>query len=321
MNVAYHPADNDGYGVKSGFVPVCYRPVDPPEGFGNGIDTGRTLGNRWGGADLEFIAACAFHIPFFVCWRGLAGDGGLTSGNNLTLKTVTALTPVSLHNDFILQWTPLAFMTLECGFLLGTGWNLENAGIYGMGLNSDGTGNISLPGFGLVLKERAGINLQFDLAAVWPGEWRHILLFASFSFVRQDYTSAGKNEAWLWRNDYGENFNGWQYRGTYFAGYKFPFNELTAGMLIETFENLGSVRKLSTLDSEGWGSDFADVTFGPTVSWKGKYSQKFTIVMQFRTIRDYEGDTIFYNWFQNRESSGTVSVRFYRIAFSYSYNF
>ncbi len=82
-----------------------------------------------------------------------------------------------------------------------------------------------------------------------------------------DFTGAGKDEAWQWEADLGDNFNGWRFSTQTFVGYRMPRRVEMVGVLVSTVTNLFWNAKRSPMDEPGgWGSDFVTVTIAPLVN-------------------------------------------------------
>ena len=112
---AYSPADNWGYGVSDGdFAPISYDPVENTS-FSSLPDQGRDLGSTWGSAKIQALLTHRLVLPF------LAGSGPLTTGNNVALSPTGALSPVSLRLEAQATLTPIAFLNVFAGVMLGTG--------------------------------------------------------------------------------------------------------------------------------------------------------------------------------------------------------
>ena len=310
---AYYLPDNKGYGVSDGsFAPITYEPEPLPGGFlPIGADLGRDLGSTWGPAEIQFLLTHRIRVPF------LAGSGPMTSGNNVTFSFTGALTPVSTRLEARANLTPIAFLDLFAGAMVGTGWDI---GLFnGMGLNADGTGNPESASLqGMVSESWVGGTFQFDLAALVPGKWNHVVALISPKLQYAWFSAAGKGEAWMWEADKGENFNGFRFYGTYFLGYQMPLALDTLGLLVETEQNLGYVKDLDTEDSADWGSDYLQITVSPVFGFTLSETSSLAVLLQFRReqLYDQSDDTIFANYFRNRNQVGTY-WDFYRISFSY----
>ncbi|MDR2079196.1 MAG: hypothetical protein LBP74_05700, partial [Treponema sp.] len=137
------------------------------------------------------------------------GEGPLTSGNNLRNLLTVSVTPVSFSGKIEGIFTPIAFFQLSAGFFAGTGWNINfgNKVKYGLGLNIpeesrdqalDGGSKTSVvyraPFDGLVWDLHGGTTLQFDTAAIWPGDWRHIVFRAYNEINYWAFTGAADGE-------------------------------------------------------------------------------------------------------------------------------
>lgn len=312
--IAYYFDDHSGYdhGQTGGFIAPNYNVVDSPGGFSPAAgDDARTLGSGWGSAELQLYLSHKMTIPF------LQGNTNLTEGNNTKIRIDLYAAPVALYTKASVKVTPLAFFNLELGSMIGTGWNAF--GFNGLGLNRTGTAETSsFPG--IVTQLWTSASFQFDLAAIMPGEWNHIVLVANGKVQYNYFSAAGNEEPWQWLADSGENFNGFQFKGTYFIGYQMPLLLDTIGFLLETEENIGANRYLSTMSDNGWGSDFVTLTFGPMGNFKLGKQSDLTVLVQFQSGRDYTDDTIFNTYFINRVYEDTY-VKLYRIAMSYKYTF
>jgi len=310
---AYYIDDNKGFGVSDGgFAPISYSPEPLPGSYVSiGNDDGRDLGSGWGAAEIQALLTLRIVVPF------LAGAGDLTSGNNVSFAITGALTPVSTRLELRATLTPVAFLNIFVGSMLGTGWDI---GLFnGMGLNAGGSGVPESASFrGIVLESWIGGTFQFDLAALVPGDWTHVVTLVSPKLQYAWFSAADKGDAWMWEVDNGENFNGFMFYGTYFLGYQMPLVLNTAGILVETEQNLGYVRDLSTMDSGGWGSDHVLITVSPVFNFTLSESSSLAVLFQFRRERLYDesDDSIFANYYENRHTVGTY-WDFYRIAFSY----
>jgi hypothetical protein len=309
---AYYLPDHKGYGVADGgFAPISYSPVEVPSTFTSvGADQGRALGSTWGPAEIQVLLNHSIRVPF------LTGRGLLTEDNNLALSFEAALSPVSLRGELGATLTPVAFLNVYAGTMVGTGWDI---GLFnGMGLNADGSGvpeSASLQG--VVLKSWLGAALQFDLAALVPGDWTHVVTRLSPRFQYAWFSRAGRGQAWMFEADIGENFNGWKLLGSYFLGYQMPLALDTVGVLLETDQNLGYVRALSPAAGGGWGSDFLLITISPVFNFRLSKRNSLAVLFQFRRERQYTENSVFYAYYEHRHYSGTY-WDLYRVAFSYS---
>ena len=177
---AYFFDDNKGGDSSAGWIWPSYSPIDCPEGdYPRGEDEGRNLGNGWGGAKLQLSLEHRMIFPF------LTGETPLTKDNNLTVSFKTNLAPVILEGEIKAVLTPIAFLKFETGASAGTGWTL---GFNGLGINNDGSGTADTDPFqGIVSSLWLSGTFQFDLAAVLPGEWNHLVTVATAPVPLQEF--------------------------------------------------------------------------------------------------------------------------------------
>lgn len=305
LNVAlgYGPPNLDGYG-STGFAPIDFNIVPAPDA------NSRDLGTGWGGgvalATLEYTRT----IPAFV------GEGPFFSGNNLELSARAELSPVTVEAVGSATLTPIAFLKFQAGAAVGTGWNL---GFVGLALRpTGGLGGIEeIPFGGALLRSWLSGTFQFDLAAVLPGDWNHVVVQAVAKFEYRALTAADPGQAWVWQADAGLNFNGWRHLGTYVLGYQMPRKLNFAGVMVETEAWLGDVREYSPMGSAGWGSDFVTVTISPLANLAFDERNSLTFVVQIKSTQDWSDFTTQSNYLDDRDYEGRL-WKLDRIVFSYT---
>ena len=308
---AYYPPHNQGWN-SDGWVSPSYTPVSEPNDFVSvGLDEGRELGNTWGSVKAQGWVAHKLTLPV------LQGKGPLTSGNNLSLNFRGELSPVTAGVSARAIMTPVAFLNFEAGAYFGTGW--AALGFNGLGLNRDGSGVPDEGALnGLVSKVWGSGTFQFDLAAVIPGEWNHVLTLATLKAEYRHYSRAEEGDSWMFQGDSGENFNGMRYYTTFVLAYQMPLKVNLAGIMLETNINGGDVKTLSPMDEGGWGSDFLSVSISPLCNIQLGEKASVVILAGFARGKKYTDGTIFYNWFQNRDYESAFWY-FDQLAFSFSY--
>lgn len=317
VDLAYYFPNQSGYGVEGGFLPITYSTV------GQDTDSTRSLGSTWGGAEFQAKLNHSITVPF------LQGENALVSGNNVKFKFNISAAPVAVYSTISAVLTPIAFLNMELGGTVGTGWS--GLGFTGIGNNVDG--EIDTSAFpGVVAEFFTSGTFQFDLAAIVPGDWTHIVTQINgqikYSMFSTEEAIAG--EPWCWLADSGDNLNGWTFNGTYFLGYQMPLTINLVGFLVTTTQMIGNNSEASslagpdgnilTLDDNGWGSDFVEIDFGPVVNFEFNEHHSLTLLIQLKTGIDYSDDTIFFTYYQDRVAEDTY-VKLNRIACSYTYSF
>lgn len=244
----------------------------------------------------------------------LQGDSPLTADNNIKTALTVELSPISLNCIAQATWTPIAFFQLIAGGRVGSGWNIALFGsdIYGIGIHrrgADGSGIIRGSAFeGCSWGLSIGGVLQFDLAALFPGVWHHIVLRTYHELNYKGFSAASKGETWVFENEARENRNGFNYYGNYLLGYQMPLFLDMVGILVEMDTFL-----YDTPNRERWGDElgrwFFSGLFNVTLTeW---FSAAF--IVQCRTQRNYDDESRFY---QDRRlnTADPRRLEFYRVA-------
>ena len=241
----------------------------------------------------------------------LAGSNPLTAGNNLQFKFAGELSPVSLNGTIDTLWTPIAFLQFSTGAAIGSGWNIPIANGLTYNVPSGNEGNLDDASFdGLVWSAKCGGTFQFDLAAILPGAWHHVVFQTYHEAKYRALTSAADNESWLYEADEGENRNGWNYYGSYFLGYQMPIILNMAGLLVETEKFL-----YNTDDSDSWGENYLRWKIGPVFNFAVTERLSLALILQMHTVRNYTNSTKDY-FYQYRiiDTTDPLRFEFYRAA-------
>jgi len=269
--------------------------------------------------EAKLTFAQSFTLPF------LQGDNLLIKDNNVKFGLNAELSPVSMNllGDIVL--TPVAFFELNAGGMLGTGWiiNLFGSELHGIGLNRPDDHNLtSVDGSafdGFFGRGYLGGAVQFDLAALVPGKWNHVIFRSYHKIEYKMYSRAEKDMPWFFENDDGENQNGWNYYGSYLAGYRMPIFLDTVALLAEMDKYL-----YTTPDGDQWGDSLGRWTFGLLLNCAFSKNFSSALITQFRTFRNYtnytygDKDKLFYRY-RILDSSNSQTLLFYRVAVILNY--
>lgn len=308
---AYYIPSFSGF-EADGFAPINYSQLEGSDA----PNAKRTLGSTWGGAEAKASLSISEVFPAFV------GDGPLLSGNKVTAKATFELSPVSVNAVGQVSLSPIAFLEFQTGASLGTGWTA--LGFRGLGINPEGNNesDIDLTPFGgIVWRVWGAGTFQFDIAALSPGEWHHVVLLATAKLEYKSNTGASATEAWLWEADCGENFNGAKFYGTYVLAYQMPLFINLAGIMVESEEWIGDVRDDATMDSSGgWGSDFRLWQIGTVTNFVLSPKDSLAVLIQFKQKPDSTDATTRNRDFRTRDFDDAYWY-FNRVAFSYTHKF
>jgi len=257
-----------------------------------------------------------FLFPF------LQGKSPLTKDNNISLALTAELSPVYLNGIVEAVWTPIAFFQFAAGGRIGSGWIIElfDSKIYGIGINRpDAEGKAEQNGQafdGLLWKVQTGAALQADLAAVFPGDWNHIVARSYHGINYKGYTRAAANESWYYEDEDGENCNGFNYYGNFLLGYQMPVFLDFIAFLTEM-----DLYLYNTPNRGKWGDDRIRWTFSGLFNFTFKKKISLMLIAQFRTRRNYQETNWQDLYYRNRtiNNANPVHMEFYRVAVVLTY--
>jgi hypothetical protein len=262
--------------------------------------------------EAQVSLAQSWTFPF------LQGEGALTGGNNVKLSATAEVTPISIFGVGRVTWTPIAFFQVIAGGRVGSGWTLDLFGgtLKGLGINrpnADGTTTLVASAFdGVIWNALTAGVIQFDFAAVKPGDWNHIV-FQSQHEIRYDgYSAASNSESWYTANDGGENRNGFSYYGNFLLGYQMPIFFDTVGILAEVNKHL-----YGKDGGDVWGDDIDLWTFSVLGNFTVNDWLGIAVLAQFDTHRNFTDATKGREFYQDRvlvDSGAKQHLEFYRAA-------
>jgi hypothetical protein len=280
--------------------------ADETEKIRMGTDLSLTVSSR---PEAKSTLSQSFVIPF------LQGQSQLSADNNVTAVLRVEFSPISINGVAEITWTPIAFFQLVTGGRIGSGWNINLFGgdIYGIGIvRKNGRGVVvDGDGFdGLLWSTKAGAVLQFDFAAVFPGDWNHVVFRTYHEINYAGYSVAKDGEPWYFENDDGENMNGWNYYGNYLLGYQTPIFLNMVGFLVETGNYL-----YTTANRETWGDELSRWTFSLLFNFTVTKRISIAALAQLWTRRTFTTETENNAFYQDRVvSAEPIHLEFYRIA-------
>ena len=240
--------------------------------------------------------------------------------NNIKINLTTQISPITFNEGFDITFTPAAFINFQYGFLMGFGWNIPGfAG--GFGINDRGI--IVRPDVaGPQIQTWFSTTLQFDLAYILPKQyqrWAHIVTTATPTFKYQALLTIPDNQPYMYQECPGEKLNGWKFIFEYLLGYRFIINEddtgdnnkfikwknknfmITAGIYVwMDYLNLTHYYD-STMESGGWGSDFATVNFGPAMQFDLPNNYYIKLFFFFQNEKAYTSQTVGNIYFMDRK--------------------
>ncbi len=266
--------------------------------------------------DTEIKAEYSHNIavPF------LNSPNALFQNNEISFGFSGFLSPISIGLGFETVLRPVAFLEFSAGAETGTGWNIRFA--RGLAINEPSGSydnrfdNKTLKGF--VHKEKAGAAFQFDLGAVIPGDWTHVVFRSYHEYYYKAFTCASKNESWLWEADDGENRNGTHYYMQNVLGYKMPFAMEFFGFMFEAERSYYDTQR-----GDPSGENIWQYTASCITSFAVGKETKINLISQIRTVRNYADETGDYDYYRSRiiNSDKPRKWEFYRVILTMSYEF
>lgn len=241
----------------------------------------------------------------------------LVSGNNLKLIGNVELTPVSVALEPCVEFTPIAFLVFSSGLKMGTGWNF--IGINGLANYVDSIGSYEpvTPFADWYIQFWMQGLFQFDLAAVLPGDWNHVVTQASYEAMYTMNTSVDNGEPWCWQ---GSNnlVNGWEYYSSVILGYQMPLLVQTVGVLCE-FSGYYSADAIKPV-YRNFKTDFMTVQLNPLAVFKFNDHHSLTLMINFSTRRGFNRAA--YEYESDLDLTCTSTEWFFkRVALRYTYSF
>ncbi len=267
-------------------------------------------------SDVELKASFSHEItvPF------LNSPNVLFRNNEISFDFSAFLSPISAGLEIETVFSPIAFLEFSTGIEIGSGWNSRF--VRGLAINEPSGSydnyfnNKTLKG--IVHKEKAGGAFQFDLGAVIPGEWAHVVFRSYHEYYYKSFTGASKNESWLWEADDGENRNGTHYYIQNVLGYKMPLMMEFFGLMFEAERSY-----YDTAKGDPSGENIWNYTASCIMGFRSGENTKFNLISQIRTVRNYNEETEDYDYYRSRviDLDKSRKWEFYRIILNMTYEF
>ena len=248
-------------------------------------------------------------------------DNPLMKDNNINFKIGAEITPITTEGKFSITWTPIAFLELYTESRIGSGWKLTKD-LLGIAINEDNGGKsnyIPLNFSKAVYSFALGGAFQFDLGAVIPHDWSHVIFKMDHYALYKAMTGVNSETSWVYQADSGANRNGWRYMSSYVIGYKMPlFLDLIA-MKIDVEKKLFASPK--GLDNKKWGEDLFLTTFGPIINFNIKKDYNIMLLAQWYTYPVYKNE-VEGSFYQTKiiDTVKKTQVKFYQVGIIFYMN-
>lgn len=260
----------------------------------------------------EGVFGATFPIPF--------GDNPLFSSNYVQTQVALMLSPVSISPTFSVVFSPLPFLIFKAGASIGGGWDFGSSDTGGLS-TYDKTKKeyIAIPAFSSMYYDAfiEGTFL-FDIAAIIPGDWNHIITVGTYALTYKGITSGGKHP-WSWLNAGEEQANGLVYSASALLGYQLPLEFETMFGITAGFSGYFFEDDFNT-ESHAWDPTFMTVSLSAIIEVTLSDNHTITLLSGFETRRSYDkeyADTI---PVFGRVATGSEWV-FAVVGLFYTYNF
>lgn len=307
------PAQKTGFGPGTGNfvigVDAAYYPESQKVVGGTHF---APITGPYSGFEIRAVGTYNYVIPVPF------SDHALVRSNTLTLSPGVEVSPITFSPKFDVAFSPVAFLIFYAGGKIGTGWNLDPMGVKGLAVFDEASGEYeSVVPFASYMHHWYLEGLfQFDLAAVLPGEWNHVVMQARYKFLYEGlWNAGGHQEFWRWQGTL-EKASGWQYQSSIVVGYQMP---LVLQMLALQFEFEGYFDRHDFPNwAQQWNPLFMKVAISPVLGFQFNEKHSLLVQFRFRSRRSFstemqEDANQFYYKYAGRE------WHFDRIGFSYTY--
>jgi len=218
----------------------------------------------------------------------LPGSNPLTKDNCLKLGGEFQISPATLMPSITASYSPIAFLVFNTRFTTGTGW--EVLGSQGLASYNAANGKYeNLTPFKHWFYEFSlGGTFQFDAAAVWPGDWHHIVFMASYEFRYNGLSGMANGDPWCWAADY-HRVNGPYYFVYMILGYQMPLKNLKMAGIQAEFKGYYSDVQFGS-QYKAFDGDFLNVNLSPFVMFEFGKKDSLFLLFYFERRRGFDSE-------------------------------
>ena len=295
-------------------VEFAYHPE-----FGRTIGSGERFSwfkGPFDGAEFGVTGAWDYIVP-------LPGNSALTQSNNAKFGADLQISPATIKPHFFISCSPVAFLDFHAGATFGTGW--EFMGAQGLASYNAVSGNFDnlTPFQNWFYEFELGGTFQFDAAAIWPGDWHHIVFLASYNLRWSGMTGQADGHPWIWAADFPK-VNGANYYSNIILGYQMPgASKLGMFGVMAEFEGFYSSSQIAAA-YRAYDIDFCRINISPVLVFNFTKKDSLFALFYFERRRGFDSAKGYVN---GREQSD-VELRcsggewhFRRIALRYIHKF
>jgi len=203
----------------------------PESAYTAGADHFAPVTGAYSALQARTTLSAAYRVPAVLPF--VPAQHPLFRDSNVTFTGELEVTPVTVMPKFSVSFSPAAFLVFSAGGTAGTGWDV--IGIQGMAeYDPEAQAYENLDPFrSWYLNGYANGTFMFDTAALWPGDWHHIIMVASYEVSYKTLTGTART-VWDWQT-IKNCADGWQYDQYYLLGYQMPGTVSLAGVSAELY--------------------------------------------------------------------------------------
>ena len=213
------------------------------------------------------------------------GDHWLFKTSNLLFQTSAELTPVTFRAQQSFIFLPVPFFELQTGFSAGLGWNFGNIqSLYEYNKNTNQYEKLSTFR-NVCLEYFIKAALMFDLGAVLPGDWKHVIMLIDYKAFYRGLTNLADDSIYIWQCSPGLT-NGWQFDSNIILGYQLPLKLYRVGLITNFRGYLNS--SVYEQYNSNFNGGFTTITFSPFLQINLTRKNTLSIILEISSRRSFK---------------------------------
>ena len=252
----------------------------------------------------------------------IPGKTSLTKGNNAVLGAQCQISPGTIKPNLFLRYSPIAFLVFGAGAKCGTGWEFMGSQCLATFNSASGKFDNITPFKNWFYEFDVSATFQFDAAALWPGDWHHIVFMASYDFRLSGMTGQADGHPWVWEADFPK-VNGANYYANVILGWQLPFKRVSLVGVQAEFEGFYERGQIAE-PYRAFDIDFCRVNVSPLVVFSLTKKDTLFALLYFERRRGFDRAKGYVNGREQSELEMNCSGgewHFRRLALRYVHKF
>lgn len=252
----------------------------------------------------------------------IPGSAALTQGNTVVLGADFQISPGTIKPHIFLRYSPIAFLLFGAGAKFGTGWEFMGAQCLASYNQASGKFDNITPFKNWFYEFDISAVFQFDAAAVWPGDWHHIVFMAGYELRLSGMTGQADGHPWVWAADFPK-VNGLNYYANAILGWQLPLKHLSLVGCQAEFEGFYDDGQIDSA-YRNFDIDFCRINIAPLVVFSFTKKDTLFALVYFERRRGYDSGKGYVNGREQSELEMNCSGGewyFRRLALRYIHKF